>query len=106
MPGRVSHSDDHHSRADGAPLTNDDVRDGRVEDAAVAIDEGCWRNVHAQAIVDVDRCLHVGECWSGRDRDRSRGVVGGTSPGRPCIIVDDFYFAPAASLAASGRAGW
>lgn len=61
---RVADADDGHARAEGALLADDDVGDRGVEDGAVAVDEGRWRDLHAQAVVHVDGLLDVGDCWA------------------------------------------
>lgn len=66
--------DDGHAGPDGAPLADGDVRDGRVEDAAVAVDKGRRRDAHAQAVVHVDGRLDVRE---GRARAAHAGGAGG-----------------------------
>lgn len=65
-PDRVADADDGHAWAEGAPLADDDVGDGGVEDGAVAVDEGRRGDLDAEPVVHVDGLLDVGDRRAGR----------------------------------------
>lgn len=63
----MAHADNGHVGADGAVLADDDVGHRGVENEAIAVDERGWCDAQAEAVVDVDGALDVGNTRTGHE---------------------------------------